>query len=98
MQNCCLSGFKNLDHKTKQTSFVHSIFGGYLHSSVKCTVLVKPNPNPNPSVATALVSQTVVARFREAVLHSQHAVGIDEVAMVEAQHTCIPTACLVSIC
>ncbi|KAJ1649682.1 hypothetical protein IWQ61_009308 [Dispira simplex] len=39
MQDACLFGYDpKIDHRIKETTFVHVIFGGYLQSQVKCLV------------------------------------------------------------
>ncbi|KNC99540.1 uncharacterized protein SPPG_04930 [Spizellomyces punctatus DAOM BR117] len=36
-QDSCLKGMKNLDHRTKTTTLIHQIFGGYTRSQIRCS-------------------------------------------------------------
>ncbi|TPX65479.1 hypothetical protein SpCBS45565_g05151 [Spizellomyces sp. 'palustris'] len=36
-QDSCLHGMKNLDHRTKTTTLIHQIFGGYTRSQIRCS-------------------------------------------------------------
>ncbi|KAJ3295903.1 Ubiquitin carboxyl-terminal hydrolase 42 [Rhizoclosmatium sp. JEL0117] len=54
LQNSCLVGFEKLDHKQKETTVIHQVFGGYTQSRILCTVCKEPSCTIEPCLDISL--------------------------------------------
>ncbi|KAI9352015.1 hypothetical protein BDR26DRAFT_832456 [Obelidium mucronatum] len=54
LQNNCLVGLEKLEHRQKETTVIHQIFGGYLQSRILCSVCKEPSCTVEPCLDISL--------------------------------------------
>ncbi|KAJ3029742.1 UNVERIFIED_CONTAM: hypothetical protein HDU68_011259 [Siphonaria sp. JEL0065] len=54
LQNNCLVGYEKLEHRQKETTIIHQIFGGYLQSRILCLVCKEPSCTVEPCLDISL--------------------------------------------